>query len=338
MFGIANGIQSGTPTGYASSALGAASLANKAGAFGASNSTGAVAGAPNSGAGAGIQAGANVLGLYSGIKQGGVAGYAQAANSAYGLATGSAGIPGVGAVLSTYNFAKNYQSGDTGGDALRGAEAGASIGSMIVPGIGTVVGAVIGGAVGAISSAFGNGKVDPENSNFNGFTQAYNAASTPQQKAQVAASTANPYLPLAGLFDLRSNQIKGNIPIVSQYGRMGEQQFTTDMFSEMNKAVNNGTISKTASTPEIMSKVVQPWIDSFGKGQMTDSNADAINAMVSGLVDDYRTGDTAQLTSVGGQQVFSNIPAFGSAPSATAGSPAIGNLRLGATNRLAMRM
>lgn len=326
---IASGLQSGTPTGYASAALNSAALAKKAGAFGSNGST----------AGAGIQAGANVLGLYSGIKQGGVAGYAQAANSAYGLMSGTGGIPGVGQALAVYNFGKNYQSGDTGGDALRGAEAGASIGSMVLPGIGTAVGAVIGGAVGAISSAFGNGKVDPENANFSGFTKAYNSAGTPAQKAQVAAATSNPYLPLAGLFDLRSNQIKGNVPIVAQYGRMGEQKFTTDMFAQMNKAVNDGTINKNASTPEIMSKVVQPWIDSFGKGKMQDSNADAINAMVSGLVDDYRTGDTSQLKAIGGQQVFSNLPPFGSSGSATAptGSP-MGNLQLGTMNRQMARM
>lgn len=329
--GIIGGLQSGRPTGYAGSALGAAALANKAGAFGS-----------NSGlANAGVQAGSNILGLYSGIKQGGAAGYAQAANSAYGLATGSAGIPVVGQALSVYNFAKNWQSGDTGGDALRGAEMGASIGS-VVPVIGTAVGALIGGAVGAISSAFGNGKVDPENANFEGFTKAYNSASTPAQKAQVAASTANPYLPLAGLFDLRSNQIKGNIPIVSEYGRKGEQQFTTDMFSQMNKALNAGTISKASSTPEIMAKVVQPWIDSFGKGKMQDSNADAINAMISGLVDDYRSGNTSQLKAIGGDQAFGNLAPFGSAAGATNNSPAytprpVGNMRFNPTTRLMAR-
>jgi hypothetical protein len=300
--GIATGLASGKPTGEAGAALSAASLAASKGAFG--TNIGAVGGAA-------IQA-MNVLGLYSGIKQGGVAGYAQAANSAYGLVSGTAGIPGVGQALSVYNFAKNWQSGDTGGDALRGAETGASIGSMVLPGIGTLVGGVIGGAVGAISSAFGSGKVDPENANFNGFTQAYNAAKTPQQKAAVAAQTGNPYLPLAGLFDLRSDQIKGNIPIVSEYGRMGEQKFVTDMFSQINQSVKSGAISKSSSTDDIMSKVVAPWIDSFGKGQMKDSNTDAINAMIAGIVDDYRTGRTSDLKAIGGQEAFANVPKFGS--------------------------
>lgn len=300
--GIASGLASGKPQGEAGAALSAARLAASKGAFG--SNSGAVGGAA-------VQ-GMNVLGLYSGIKQGGVAGYAQAANSAYGLVSGGAGIPGVGQALSVYNFAKNWQSGDTGGDALRGAEAGASIGTLILPGIGTLVGGVIGGAVGAISSAFGSGKVDPENANFNSFTQAYNAAKTPEQKHQVVAQTGDPYLPLAGLFDLRSNQIKGNIPIVQQYGRMGEQKFVTDMFSTINSGVRSGKISKSSSTDDIMSKVVAPWIDSFGKGKTKDSNADAINAMLSGIVDDYRTNQTGNLRAVGGQQAFSNVPAFGS--------------------------
>lgn len=301
-FGIASGLASGKPTGEASAALSAANLAAKGGLFG--GNSGAVQG--------GAVQGMNILGLYSGIKQGGVAGYAQAANSAYGLATGSAGIPGVGQVLSVYNFAKNWGSGDTGGDALRGVEAGASIGSMVLPGIGTLVGGAIGGAVGAISSVFGSGKVDPENSNFNGFTQAYNAASTPQAKAQVAASTADPYLPLAGLFDLRSSQIKGNIPIVDQYGRMGEQKFVSDMFTQINSAVKKGTITTSSSTDEIMADVVSPWVNSFGKGQMNDSNGSAINAMVAGIVDDYRTGQQGNLKAVGGDSPFANVPAFGS--------------------------
>lgn len=307
---VYSNLQQGSPTGYAAAGIGATKLAASNGAFG-SNST-AVGGEAT-------QAG-NVLGIYSGIKQGGVAGYAQAANSAYGLASGSAGIPGVGAVLGVYNAVKGYQSGDTSGDAIRGAEAGAAIGS-VVPVIGTAIGAVIGGAVGAISSAFGNGKVDPENSSFEGFKDAYNAAGTPQQKAAVAASTADPYQPLAGLFDLRSNQIGGNIPIYQQYGRMGEQKFVTDMFTQMNKGLETGAISKNSSTADIMSKVVQPWIDSFGKGQMNDPNGDAINAMISGIVDDYRTGDISQLNAVGGDNPFANIAPFGSASGATVAPP-----------------
>lgn len=319
LFNISNGLRSGTPTGQAQAALGAAGLANKAGAFGSASSS----------VGAGLGAAGGALGVVNGIRQGGVQGYGQAAVSGLragsavaslagnsGLASGLGAAAGYAAVpLSVFNAVKNYQSGDTSGDAIRGAEAGAAIGS-VVPIVGTAVGALVGGAVGAISSAFGSGKVDPENANFNGFSQAYNAAKTPQEKAQVAASTQDPYLPLAGLFDLRSNQIKGNIPIVAQYGRKGEQQFATDMFTQMNKAVNDGTIDKNASTTDIMAKVVQPWISSFGKGQMKDSNADAINAMIGGLVDDYRTGQTGNLKAVGGDQAFKNLPPFGSSGSA----------------------
>lgn len=108
------------------------------------------------------------LGIYNGIKQGGVAGYGGAAagalqlgssTGAFGGASGAAGAAAgyLAAPLALYNEVKNWQSGATGSDALAGAETGAAIGS-IIPGIGTIVGGVIGGVVGAVSSAFGSGK------------------------------------------------------------------------------------------------------------------------------------------------------------------------------------
>lgn len=323
VLGIGAGLAKGGVIGNTQAALTAGSLANKNGLLG-------------SNAGGALGAAGGALGVYTGLQQGGVMGYGNAAAGALRAGSGIASLAGdsslasglgsaAGAIaipLSIYNAVSGYKSGDTGGDAIRGAEAGAAIGS-VVPVVGTAIGALVGGAVGAISSAFGSGKVDPENANFEGFTKAYSAAKTPQQQAQVAAATSNPYLPLAGLFDLRSNQIKGNIPIVSQYGRQGEQQFTTDMFNTINSAVSKGTISKSSSTADIMSQVVQPWINGFGKGQMTDSNSGAINAMVSGLVDDFRTGDTAALKPVGGQaSPFANMK-FGASPStSTAASSA----------------
>lgn len=286
--GIYGGLASGKPTGYASAGLNAAQLGAKSGTFGASGGN----------VQAGAQAGMNALGIYNGIKQGGVAGYGQAANSAYGLATGTGGIPGVGAALSVYNAVKGYQSGDTGGDALRGAEAGASIGTMIVPGIGTIVGGLIGGAVGGISSAFGNGKVDPENKNFEGYTQAFNKAPAGQQQ-QLAQSVENPYTVMAGYFDLRSNQLKGSNPLYTTYGRMGEQKFTNDLVGVVNKAKQSGITDPN----QIYSQAVQPWINGMGNWQ--DSNKNAMQALIQNMTGQIASGTyTNNFKSVGGQKVF----------------------------------
>lgn len=287
--GIYGGLASGKPTGYASAGLNAAKLGSQTGLLGAAGGSNVQAGA---------NAGLNALGLYNGIKQGGIAGYGQAANSAYGLATGTGGIPGVGQALSVYNAINGYRSGDTGGDALRGAEAGASIGSMIVPGIGTIVGGVIGGAAGAISSAFGNGKVDPENQNFEGYTQAFNKAPASQQ-SQLAQSVQDPYTVMAGYFDLRSNQLKGSNPIYSTYGRMGEQKFTNDLISKVNQAKASGITDPS----QIYSQAVQPWIGSMGTWQ--DSNKNAMQALIQNMTGQIASGTYQQnFKAVGGQQVF----------------------------------
>lgn len=96
VYNIAGGIRSGTPTGYAGAALGAAGLANKAGAFGGASSN----------AGAGIGAAGSALGIYNGIKQGGVVGYGQAALNAANLANTIAGTSSaLGAGLSGVGIA-----------------------------------------------------------------------------------------------------------------------------------------------------------------------------------------------------------------------------------------
>lgn len=91
-YGAATGLASGNPAGEASGAIGAANLANKAGAFGSYSGD----------VGSGLGAAGGALGLYSGIKQGGVAGDAQAATSAAGLAApaaNAAGATGLGTAL-----------------------------------------------------------------------------------------------------------------------------------------------------------------------------------------------------------------------------------------------
>src|SRR5262249_46607882 len=157
-------------------------------------------------------------------------------------------------------------------DAIGGAESGAAVGTMVLPGIGTAVGAVIGAAAGALSSVFGNGRVDPENVPFEGYTQAFNKLQgNPQAQQHLASMVTNRYMPLAGLFDLRSNQITGSIPFYAKYGRMGEQRFTQDMTNQINLAAAQGVISKTDTPQTVYQKVVLPWINTMG--QWVDPNA-----------------------------------------------------------------
>jgi hypothetical protein len=328
LFNIANGLRSGTPTGYAQSALGAAGLANKAGAFGGAGSQ--VGGA------LGVAGGA--LGIYNGIRQGGVQGYGQAAVGGLGAASsiaslaGNSGLAGnlaqgAGALaipLSLYSEVKGWQSGATGSDALAGASTGAAIGTAILPGFGTAVGALLGGAAGAISSAFGNGKVDPENQNFNQYTQAFNSAPASQQ-GQIAGSLQNPYLPLAGYFDLRSNQLKGQNPIYDKYGRMGEGAFTNDLINQVKQGQAKGVTDPT----QMWNTVVQPWINSMGTWQ--DSNKSAMTALMQNM--------TSQVMSGSYQQNFKAIG--GDTPFASSTPSAVGNISYaagGGSNRLTKRM
>lgn len=328
--GIYGGLQRGGVGGYGGAAVNAAQLGARSGLLDKGTSSNLNSAAGDLG---------NVLGIYNGIKQGGVAGDASAAINAaklgsnvgaFGGASGAIGsIAGYAAIpLDIYNEVNNWESGNTGADALAGAQTGAAIGS-IIPGVGTVIGGLVGGAAGALSSAFGPGRVDPENKNFEGFTQAYNKASSPEQKADIAASVRDPYTALAGLFDLRKGQIKGSIPFYDQYGRKGEQQFTNDMTSQIQHAIDNGTVSKNDDAQTIYQKVVDPWI--AGMGKWDDSNKPAMQALMTQMVSQYMGGQAGQnWKAIGGDSPFQKLQApswggAGTAPTAPApqSAPAI---------------
>jgi hypothetical protein len=326
--GIATGIDKGGVSGYGSAAVNAGNLAGKLGLID-----------KNSALNSGVGDAANVLGVYNGIKQGGVGGYGGAAvnaaqlgskagafgsySGALGSAAGYAAIP-----LALYNEINSWQSGATGSDALAGASTGAAIGS-VVPGIGTAIGALVGGAAGALSSAFGNGKVAPENANWVGYTDAWNktadagkqAGATPEQIADaekgLTGQVTNPYGALAGYFDLRNNQVKGNNPLYSQYGRMGEQKFTNDLVGQINDATKAGKIGPNDDASAIYNKVVQPWESSWGKGDSTDQNKDAMQGLITQMISQYE-GGTASDNWLGrsGDKAFGNL---GKPP--TAGTP-----------------
>lgn len=177
--------------------------------------------------------------------------------------------------------------------------AGAAAGS-VVPIIGTAIGAI----VGLLASGILNHKTDPEVGNFNQAIALY------KQNPTSVVNIANKYLVLAGLFDLQPGQIKGNIPIYKRYGRMGEQRFVTDLVTRIYNAAQIGQITAADTPLTIMSRIVQPWIDSFGFGTMTDNNADMITLILIGMIADYVTGNQKVWSAVGGQFPFGSVPPF----------------------------
>lgn len=300
--GILSGLQQGGVGGYGSAAINAGQLAGRSGAFGNANS----------GLNQGVGDAANVLGIYNGIQQGGVGGYGGAAvnaaqlgskvgafggaSGAVGTAAGYAAIP-----LALYNEINNWKSGATTSDAMAGASTGAAIGS-VVPVVGTAFGALIGGAAGALSSLAGPGRTDPETE---GVQQLINATGKYGNTQQIAQNVTNPYLELAGLMDERSS----TLPEYQQYGRMGEQKFTTAMTQQINDALKKDP--SLANNPQaVYNQVVSPWVESMGTGS---KNVGATyNATNQGLLQDmtseYLSGQAANdWKSIGGQSTFSDI-------------------------------
>jgi hypothetical protein len=186
------------------------------------------------------------------------------------------------------------------GTSVAGAiGAGAAAGS-VVPIIGTAIGAI----VGLLASGILNHKTDPEVANFNQASALY------KQSRLSVLNIANKYLVLAGLFDLQPGQIKGNIPIYKKYGRMGEGRFVTDMCNKIYQAAQSGQITASDTPTSIMNRIVQPWIDSFGFGVMSDSNQDMITLIILGMVADYVTGNQRSWFAVGGDYPFGSLTPF----------------------------
>jgi hypothetical protein len=193
--------------------------------------------------------------------------------------------------------------GSTVASASKGASVGASIGSAL-PIVGTAVGAIIGGVVGAIASAFN--RQDQEVQNFN---QAMQMADS--QGPSAVLNIANKYLVLAGLFDLQPGQIKGNIPIYKKYGRMGEQRFVSDLMTLVYQSAQTGLITPNDTPQSIMSRIVQPWIDSFGYGPIQDHNAQMLNMILMGMISEYAAGLQTRWSARGGDFPFKSLPPFG---------------------------
>lgn len=323
LYGIGTGLASGTPTGYAGSAIGGAKLASQySNQIGMSQGT-----AMDLNKGAGIAG--DVLGIYTGLQRGGVTGYTGAAANAVKLGSAVGALPSaagaaagyVAAPLAVYNFVENYQSGKTGSDALQGAEAGAAIGSVI-PGIGTVIGGVIGGVVGGIASAFGPGAKDPETATVQ---KLIDYTSGHGNSPAAAQSVQNPYVMLAGLMDERHS----TLPMYSQYGRMGEKQFTTDMVGKINTAINSGEFTPNSdgsftfhtgggkviynasdTTKLVYDQIIAPWVQGMGSGysNVGSTYANVTQGLTEDMVYQYLTGQASQdWKAVGGDSPFADI-------------------------------
>jgi hypothetical protein len=161
-------------------------------------------------------------------------------------------------------------------------------------------GTAIGAAIGALASVFG--RKDQEAANFDEAITLYHA------NPDSVYGIADKYLALTGLFDLKN--IHTNIPIYKKYGRMGEQKFVTDMIRKVYDAAQNGQITVNDTPLTIFSRIIQPWIDSFGYGSMQDPNADMINRLMIGMIMDYLAGNQASWRARGGDYPFGSLPPF----------------------------
>jgi hypothetical protein len=203
-------------------------------------------------------------------------------------------------------------TGVTGG--LTGAATGAKVGSVAGP-IGTAIGAGVGAIAGALLSVLG--KQDQEIQNFN---QAQQLADS--QGPMAVLNIADKYLVLAGLFDLQPGQIKGNIPIYKRYGRMGEQRFVTDMMTRVYQATQAGQITANDTAQSVMTRIVQPWIDQWGYGPMSDHNAAMINMILMGMIAEYTQGLQTRWRARAGDYPFGSLPAFSLPAPITPATPA----------------
>lgn len=305
-----NGVQGLLGSGIGSSVGAAASqtaaglagmpVASIAGAGGLLGADGALTGATLAPIGTGAVDAATAAATADAAAATGGASSGAASAAGSGLGSMSAAQVGgaVAAPIALYSEIKNWESGATGKDALGGAATGAAIGTAIMPGIGTAIGAIGGAIVGGISSLFGGGRVDPENVPFEKYTQAFNKAD-PTQQSQVAAAVSNPYLPLAGYFDLRSDQLKGNNPLYQSYGRQGEQKFTNDLIGKVQQGQQAGITDST----QMWNQVVNPWLNSFGS--WNDSNKGALLGLMQNMTGQVMAGTYQQnFKAVGGDSPY----------------------------------
>ena len=298
------------------------------------NSLAMKAGGGSAALGAGLGTASGLLGLYSGIKQGGVQGYGSAAVGALKAGSGIASLAGnsalagtlgaaagyVAAPLAVYSAIKNWQSGNTAGDAIQGAEAGAAIGS-IVPGIGNIIGGVIGGVVGAVSSAFGGGETSKEAQSDWHIDTAMNSASPAQRQAamsQMSPSQSTQYI--NGLMNAHDNSPGHSEQIEQVFGKNGVNNLMTQMTTNINAAIAKNPQLQFASPSTLYSSVVTPWLKSKGvtiSPSSVDKNGNnegaGLGDAITNMIGDWQSGSWTSSTPVGVAGQTINIPAYSQA-------------------------
>lgn len=291
--GIYRGVNSGSPQGDISAAANAAQL-------GASNNLfGGASGEINTGATGALDA----LGVIGGLERGGWQGDTQAAGSALqglGLLADNPAMATAGgyilAPLSIYNAIHNWQSGATGSDALLGAEAGASIGS-IIPGLGTLIGGALGAGVGALSSAFGDGRTDPETKNWDSFISATGGANANPQQVAADLQGSNPeqlFNLLTGVMDYHGDN--GRAPIESAFGRMGETNVLNGMTGAINQAIEKNPSLAHDSASQLFSQVATPYLNSKGATISPTTGGVQLQDVLTNLIGDWQNGSLTSST------------------------------------------
>ncbi len=315
LYSIAQGLRTGGVRGDLQAGLGVGQLGVRGNMFGSATP----------GVGYGLGAAGGVLGLYNGIKEGGVQGYGgavvgglRAASGVEGL-LGNAGAAGtlgtaaglVAAPLTLYSAIKGWRSGDTAGDTLRGAEAGFAVGGPI--------GAGVGALVGAASSALGGGKTSQEQT-MDRSIDAQLQGANPQQRAQVIASMSpsQSVQMINGYMNAANNSAGHSEAIEQIFGKNGVNNMLGEMMPTINAAIAKNPALKNASAADLYSQVVAPWLKSKGatinpnqrdvKGNPEGQNL--IDALTQ-TINLWQNGQFTSSSQVGNGGETVNIPAYG---------------------------
>lgn len=208
---------------------------------------------------------------------------------------------GASSVLSTIvTTDKLAATGEAAGLSIASAVgAGAAAGSVL-PIVGTAIGAIVGLLMSGVFS-----KQDQEVQNFN---QAIAIAQSGGPEAVV--NILNKYLVLAGLFDLDPGQVGNNFSPFNHYGRLGEQQFVTDMMNRVYSAAMSGQITANDTPQSIFNNIVNPWIQSMGTWTQSMPNAPMLAYLMMGMIAEYAAGLQTRWLARGGDYPFGTLPKF----------------------------
>lgn len=250
----------------------------------------------------GVSMASNVMGVISGLDQGGVHGYLSAGanavklgSSAGLLSKGAGTLAGkVAAPLAVYDFISNWESGDTGSDAMRGAQAGAAIGS-IVPGIGTLIGALGGAAIGAISSIFGPGEESHSHKTWESWKQ---------YEGQGHALNLDPY----GMAEVFKGAWESNQKGFGGGKFQDRNDYLGQFTSQLEEGLKSGKITTAMTAMQINDAVISPWMKGYGAPDpawVKGVNTDLIQQYMAGKPlygdtslksDAFRLGQTRPMT------------------------------------------